>query len=128
VLVVENHPDTRICIALCLEESGYQVQSVTSMREALDVMKIRSFDVILSDFGLNDGDGWRLLEQAGSSRPPFAIAMSGYGTAQDLKKSNAAGYYRHLVKPFTAAELRAVMKEAESFNHGGETGRDKTGV
>ena len=70
-------------------------------------------DVLISDIGLPDGDGWQLMEKLGSHRPRFAIAMSGYGTSNDQRKSRAAGYDHHLVKPFIPDALLALLTEAE---------------
>jgi len=115
VLVVENHVDTRTYLVLCLQECGYEVESAHGMLEALALLKTRIFDVLISDLGLGDGDGWRLLDLAGANRPPYAIAMSGFGTQKDRQKSMDVGYQHHLVKPFSGAELRQLMKEAESM-------------
>jgi two-component system CheB/CheR fusion protein len=72
-------------------------------------------EVLISDIGLPDGDGWQLLERLRDGEkelPKYAIAMSGYGTNADRSKSNAAGYSQHLLKPFKAAELQAILGEA----------------
>jgi two-component system CheB/CheR fusion protein len=114
VLVVENHLDTRTYLSLCLSDCGYEVQSAEGMQDALEFLKKEKFDILLSDVSLNDGDGWRLLELAGPSRPPYAIAMSGFGAQKDQQKSLAVGYRHHLVKPFTAAELRDLLKRVET--------------
>ena len=49
------------------------------------------------------------------NRPHFAIAMSGYGTGNDQRKSRAAGYDHHLVKPFTPDALVALLREASKL-------------
>jgi CheY-like chemotaxis protein len=70
--------------------------------------------VLISDIGLPDGDGWQLMEKLGNHRPRFAIAMSGYGTSNDQRKSHAAGYDHHLVKPFIPDALQALLSGAEN--------------
>jgi two-component system CheB/CheR fusion protein len=55
------------------------------------------------------------LEKLGEHRPKFAIAMSGYGTRNDLNKSRDAGYVHHLVKPFIPDALLALLREAEKM-------------
>ena len=72
-------------------------------------------DVLISDIGLPDGDGWQLMEKLGDNRPQFAIAMSGYGTVNDQRRSRAAGYDHHLVKPFTPDALVALLREASKL-------------
>jgi CheY-like chemotaxis protein len=51
------------------------------------------------------------MEKLGANRPQFAIAMSGYGTGNDQRRSRAAGYDHHLVKPFSPDALLALLRE-----------------
>ena len=57
------------------------------MQEALKKIAGGNYDVLISDIGLSDGNGWDLIREMGAWRPPFAIAMSGYGTAADRERS-----------------------------------------
>jgi CheY-like chemotaxis protein len=72
------------------------------------------FDVLVSDIGLPDGDGWELLVKLKSEMPVRAIAMSGYGMRADLDRSKAAGFGAHLIKPFGPADLEAAVKKVLS--------------
>jgi len=56
-----------------------------------------------------------LMELLGNNRPRFAIAMSGYGTGNDQRRSREAGYNHHLVKPFTPDALLALLRQAEKM-------------
>ncbi len=107
ILVVENHEDTLIYLLQYLEQQGHIVHSSRSMRAALDALATHQIDVLISDIGLPDGDGWELLKQL--DRKPFAIAMSGYGTDADCQKSIAAGYHHHLTKPFLPEDLDELL-------------------
>jgi two-component system CheB/CheR fusion protein len=97
---------------LFLEQLGYKVCVAADMATALLEIPKSHCDVLISDIGLPDGDGWQLMEKLGDNRPPFAIAMSGYGTGNDQRRSRAAGYDHHLVKPFTPDALLALLSEA----------------
>jgi two-component system CheB/CheR fusion protein len=112
IFLVENHQDTVKYIRLYLEYSGHTVLTAPDMATALRQIPESRCDVLISDIGLPDGDGWALLQKLGSDRPRFAIAISGYGSQNDQKKSSAAGYNRHLVKPFSPDALKAVLVEA----------------
>lgn len=112
IFLVENHQDTVKYISLYLEYSGHTVLTAPDMTTALRQVPVSSCDVLISDIGLPDGDGWTLLEKLGSNRPRFAIAISGYGSGNDKKKSSRVGYNRHLVKPFSPDTLKAVLEEA----------------
>src|SRR6516225_8468840 len=114
VFLVENHQDSAKYISLYLEHLGYQVRAVRDMATALKEFPQSNYDVLISDIGLPDGDGWQLMEQMKSVRPPLSIAMSGYGSAEDLRRSRSAGYDHHLVKPFPPSELVELLKEASS--------------
>ena len=113
VFLVENHEDTVRYMQLYLEQLGYQVSVAADMATALREIPNSHCDVLISDIGLPDGDGWQLMEKLRSHRPAFAIAMSGYGTSDDQRKSRAAGYDHHLVKPFIPDALLALLTEAE---------------
>ena len=114
IFVVENHDDTRFLLSLLLEQLGHSVQAVATMSEALDDAGSGDFDVLISDIGLPDGDGWELLASLGERAPPYAIAMSGFGMASDRQKSLAAGYRHHLLKPVEPNQLEQFLDEAAS--------------
>ena len=61
---------------------------------------------------LPDGDGWELMAKAHLPATVYAIAMSGFGMNTDRLKSKAAGFRRHLLKPFVPTELDAALEEA----------------
>lgn len=114
ILLVENHDDTLAYLLQYLKMRGHEVQSAKTMQEALVALAGFSADVLISDIGLSDGDGWTLLRSAKEQGEiPYAIAMSGYGMRSDAQKSFDAGYRHHLVKPFLPADLDGLLAEAE---------------
>ena len=114
LLVVEDHRDLCAILRTFAERLGYQARIVGDAASALRVADEQSFDVLLSDLALPDGDGWELLgrlEQTGR-RPRYAIAMSGlYGMAGSAR-SREAGFAVHLVKPFPPANLARALEVA----------------
>ncbi|HET9373342.1 MAG TPA: response regulator [Chthoniobacterales bacterium] len=112
VFLVENHEDTVRYIKLYLEHLGHVVMVARDMETAFREIPKSRCDVLISDIGLPDGDGWVLLERLGPSRPAFAIAISGYGTGNDQRKSRAAGFNSHLVKPFVPDALLTLLQQA----------------
>lgn len=111
ILVVEDHADTRQLIALYLQMQGHSVETATTMHEALEALSARECDLLLSDIGLPDGDGWELLRQAKPNSPPYAIAMSGFGMVADQARSREAGFRHHMVKPISADKLDAMLEK-----------------
>ena len=112
VFVVENHADTREFLTFMLEELGHRVTVADTMGKALREMPASNYDVLISDIGLPDGDGWELLSKLNLPRPIFAIAMSGFGMASDRARSKAAGFRHHLVKPMGLEQLETILVEA----------------
>ncbi len=112
ILVVETHPDMRRGLEVFLQSFGHRLQFAGDLQGAVAVAGMNeTFDLLLSDIYLPDGDGWALpglLAQAGH-RPPHAIAMSGFGSVRDAERSRAAGFCAHLVKPGPPGELEAAV-------------------
>lgn len=112
IAVVENHEDTLVCLQRYLEGGGHQVTPARTAEEAAHELRKRPHDVLLCDIGLPDRDGWELLSSLESARPPFCIAMSGYGLTADLERSRVAGFDHHLTKPFLPADLDDLLARA----------------
>ena len=114
IFIVENHEDTRFLLQLLLEQLGHTVLSATTLAEALEAVPGARADVLISDIGLPDGNGWELLTRLGDARPPYAIAMSGFGQLSDRQRSLVAGYRHHLLKPVEPNRLETLLDEAAS--------------
>jgi CheY-like chemotaxis protein len=112
IFVVENHQDTLKYLKMYLESLGHSVATARTMKAALTAIPTEDFQVFISDIGLPDGSGWEIMERAQFPQPVYAVAMSGYGTETDLKRSKAAGFRRHIIKPFGGEDLIEVMAEA----------------
>jgi CheY-like chemotaxis protein len=126
VLVVEDDVDARDIAIAALQHYGVTVIGAASSREALaaldaEIVAHRLLDAIVSDIGLPDEDGYRLMEQV-SARPLSqgggipVIAVTAYGRPQDKRRALTAGFRMHLTKPITptalAAAVAAVMPRA----------------
>ena len=118
VFIVEDHADTLDALCLYLKHEEHSVRSARTKREALRKIREGDYDVLISDIGLSDGNGWDLLREIGDRRPHFAIALSGYGTEADRERSAKAGFRHHLIKPVRLEKLAAVLDEAVMEVHG----------
>ena len=112
IFVVEDHVDTLHALCIYLKYAGHSVRSAGTKAEAVKKIRQGEYDVLISDIGLPDGNGWDLIREIGDFRPPIAIAMSGYGTAADHQRSTEAGFRHHLIKPVGLEKLAAVLDEA----------------
>ena len=112
IFIVENHEDTRFLLGLLLEQLGHTVFSAATLKEGLAQIPAAECDVLISDVGLPDGNGWDLLKKLGTQRPKYAIAMSGFGMSSDRDRSRVVGYRHHLLKPVEPNQLEALLGEA----------------
>jgi CheY-like chemotaxis protein len=101
ILYVEDHLSTNEILTRMLRKKGYNVNSVTTAEMAMKVAgEGQDFDLLISDIGLPDSDGWDLLVKLRAKQPKLrAIALTGFGFDYDAKRSSAAGFEIHLTKP-----------------------------
>ena len=126
VLLVEDDDDSRYLLALVLQRFGAEVFSASSSSEALDLFIQRAPDIVISDIGMEEEDGYAFIRKlrslpqqrsllhdpnnssgavthANNGDMPSAfvpaIALTGYATTKDRDRALAAGYQLHLAKP-----------------------------
>ena len=109
VLLVDDHPDTCAALERLLTLRGHKVTAAHDMREALVSAARDSFDLLISDVGLPDGNGMDLLRTVRIQQPIRGIAISGFGMDADIGKSIEAGFSEHLVKPVKLEKLEAAI-------------------
>ncbi len=112
IFIVENHDDTRYLLGLLLEQLGRTVFSAATLSEASEKVPGARCDLLISDIGLPDGSGWDLMVRLGDDRPPYAIAMSGFGMSSDRQRSLSVGFRHHLLKPVEPNHLEKLLDEA----------------
>jgi DNA-binding NtrC family response regulator len=112
ILLVEDHDDTARAMARLLNLSGYNVQTADCVANAIKLCEKNEFDLLISDVGLPDGSGYDLMREVINRRcTSKGIAVSGYGSEQDVELSIRAGFSLHLVKPVAFDTLRdAIMR------------------
>ena len=110
VLVVEDEPDTREFLKRLLESHGAAVAVAVSADEALAALRGDPPDVLISDIGLPDVDGYELIQRIRTGSPGEgsmipAIALTAYARPEDRARALRSGYQIHLAKPVEPAEL-----------------------
>lgn len=100
ILVVDDEKDARELVQFILEQEGAIVTIAASAIEVFRMLKTTSIDLLVSDVGMPDCDGYQLLEQlrVQGHRCP-AIALSAYASEFDQARSRKAGFLHHLTKP-----------------------------
>jgi CheY-like chemotaxis protein len=109
ILLVEDHRDTRHMLSRLLTHFGHQVLTAGNIHNALDIVASENIEVLLCDIGLPDGSGYEVISQAQQKRPIKAVALTGFGTDEDLRRSKEAGFDFHLVKPVDLHELQTIL-------------------
>ena len=110
VLVVDDELDSREFVAFVAEQAGAKVTAVGSAIEALQLLLATPFDILLSDIGMPDMDGYMLVRQVRALPPEQggqipAIALTAYAGDFNQKQALAAGFQHHLAKPVQPNEL-----------------------
>ena len=114
ILLVEDHQDTRHTLSRLLTHFGHQVVSADNIQKALEILASGPIDVLLCDIGLPDGTGYEVISRAGEKRPTKAVAITGFGTEDDIRRSREAGFDLHLVKPIDLHQLQTVLDKVEA--------------
>jgi PAS domain S-box-containing protein len=113
VLVVDDEADGRALISRVLQDRGASAVCASEAAEALRILAADRFDVLLSDIGMPDMDGYELMrriradESIKGRERLAAIAVTAYARPEDRQRSLLAGYQMHLAKPIEARELVA---------------------
>ena len=112
-LLVEDDPDGCDLMQMMLRRFGAEVTAVSTAAAALESVRKRRPDVLVSDIGLPDGDGFALLKTVReSNRDLPAVAVTAYASRQDVAKALAAGFQAHVAKPVEPAQLSAAVAHA----------------
>lgn len=114
IVVVDDEPDARDLLRRVLEESGARVHAAASAEEALALVQRERPDVLVSDIGMPDVDGYELLRRVrrlppeeGGTLP--AIALTAFARPEDRQRALDAGFAAHLSKPMNPAEVTAAV-------------------
>ncbi|MDB4940746.1 MAG: uncharacterized protein JWP97_280 [Labilithrix sp.] len=114
VVVVDDEIDAREMVAFMLEQCGATVRTAGSVNEALAALDVRVPDLLVSDIGMPDQDGFALIakvrartKEQGGNLP--AVALTAYARSEDRTRALLAGFNSHVPKPVEPMELMAVI-------------------
>jgi PAS domain S-box-containing protein len=110
ILFVEDHKDTARVLDRILKNAGFEVSHADSLAKARELANTRRFDLVISDVGLPDGSGLDLMRGLRETQNLTGIALSGFGTDDDVAASTAAGFAEHLIKPVDWERLRSAIE------------------
>jgi len=114
VLIIEDSLDTLNMLKLWLTTFGCEVSTATEAMEGISIATRHPPDLIISDIGMPDVDGYELMrvvrKTAGLEQVP-AIALTGYARDEDRELALSAGYSAHISKPANIGRLLNLIKK-----------------
>jgi DNA-binding NtrC family response regulator len=117
ILIVDDEFIIRKTLEERLRHKRYAVSSVGSIAEAEKALARDSFDLVLMDVQLPDGDGSQMLERIGAAeKPPLVVMITGHGSIESAVSCMRAGAFDYVIKPFSIAQIEMVLKKAEEFD------------
>jgi CheY-like chemotaxis protein len=113
-LVVDDVADVTEMLAVVLTYAGYEVTTAASAPAALSFARERHFDVIISDIGMPDMNGYQLAREVrllpGYENTPM-VAVTGYSMFDDKERSTKAGFSAHMTKPIDPRALLDLIEQ-----------------
>lgn len=114
ILVVDDDEDVRYLLTVALENYGAKVTVVASARAALEALQQVQPDVLLSDIGMPNEDGYTLIRKIRAMPPAHggkipAIAMTAYARSEDCTHALSFGFHKHIAKPVDPAKLASAI-------------------
>jgi len=109
-LIVDDEPNIRSTLSVCLESIGCEVHTAAGAREALAIVERRPFDIVFLDVRLGQADGMALLPEMHRLSPRLAVVMiTAYASIESAVQAIKAGAQDYLPKPFTPAQIRIIV-------------------
>jgi CheY-like chemotaxis protein len=114
VLIVDDEADARLLLKTIMEQSGATVRAAASASEAMTALKEFRPDILVSDIGMPQEDGYALLRHVRALSPEEggripAVALTAYAQEDDRMRALLAGFQVHVAKPINPPEFVAVI-------------------
>lgn len=121
VMIVDDEPIVGKRLRPALEKHGFEVEAYLNPAKALARLKERDFDIVVTDFRMEELDGIQVLTHVMEKCPNTrVILITGYATVEVAREALVKGAFDFIAKPFKPKELRAVInKAALSLGHRG---------
>ncbi len=115
ILILDDEPIVGKRLKPSLEKKGYEVESFTRSKEALERIEERSFDIVVTDLKMEGMDGMQFLTLVKEKYPDTeVIVITGFATMATARESYNKGVFDFLAKPFKLGEIVEVIGRAEA--------------
>src|SRR5512146_2593766 len=113
ILVVDDEPNVLLTVQAILQQEGYDVDAVGDGAAAVDIVRARHYDLVLTDLKMPGLDGFAVLNEVRKRSPDtVTVVMTGYGSVGSAVDAVQAGAYEYLIKPIGAPELKIAVRRA----------------
>lgn len=113
VLIVDDEVIATKRLRTALEKEGYTVEVANSGEAALERLAEKSYDVVVTDFRMDEVDGIAVLDAVQKANPKTrTIMITGYASVEAAREALAKGAFDFIAKPFQPKELRAIVDRA----------------
>jgi DNA-binding NtrC family response regulator len=113
ILVVEDEDIARRNLEHILKKEGYEVIATGKGAKALDLLKQKDFDLVLTDLKMENVDGMQVLEKSRELQPYTEVIMiTGYATVGSAVEAMKEGAYHYIAKPYRLDEIRQIIRQA----------------
>lgn len=114
ILILDDEPIVSRRLQPSLEKKGYEVETFTESMKALQRLRERDFDIVITDLKMEGVDGMQILAEVKERSPRTeVIVITGFATMQTAKESFQQGVLDFLAKPFKLGEIAEVIRRAE---------------
>ena len=121
ILLVDDEPDIIEVLEIVLQDEGMEVSKSSSAQAALELLRQREVDIVISDIRMPDMSGVELLKEAKQLAPDTVfVLMTAYASTETAIEALQHGAYDYLTKPFKMDELLAIVRrslEKKSLKH-----------
>lgn len=112
ILVVDDEEDARLALAKILVNEGYDVASAGNGIEALDFLRKRDFELIITDLNMPEMNGLSFLRELNHSYPASNVIMiTAYGEVESYLEAMTLGAFEYINKPFRYDDLKKVLNK-----------------
>jgi len=116
ILVLDDEPIIQKVLEELFRRKKYTVSIASTIAQAEALLARESFDLVMLDVRLPDGDGQQLLERLGALPDrPLVVMMTGHGTIESAVSCMRGGAFDYLIKPFSPSQIEIVLKKADAF-------------